>query len=156
MGKIIALCISNKKGIQKHEIPEALFIENFGLEGDAHAGNWHRQVSFLDEEEINAFRQSSSGHTTNLPSLRKYIPVPFSSDTLSPYTPSHPLSGLHRCNHTMLLDHSDLQALWPHRSTFHIGTYQTDPLPQDAGQQLTWFRSGYLSTEEVHQSLPYE
>ena len=60
MGKIIALCISNKKGIQKHEIPDALFIENFGIEGDAHAGNWHRQVSFLDEEEINAFKEKGA------------------------------------------------------------------------------------------------
>ena len=60
MGKVIALCISNKKGIQKHEIPEALFIENFGIEGDAHAGNWHRQVSFLDEEEINGFKEKGA------------------------------------------------------------------------------------------------
>ena len=60
MGKIFALCISNKKGIQKHEIPEALFLENFGIEGDAHAGNWHRQVSFLDEEEINAFKEKGA------------------------------------------------------------------------------------------------
>ena len=56
MGKIIALCSSSKKGIQKTEIPEALFIEDFGMEGDAHAGKWHRQVSFLDKEEIDAFK----------------------------------------------------------------------------------------------------
>lgn len=55
MGKIVAICISEKKGTQKREIEEAKLIENFGIFGDAHGGNWHRQVSFLDKKEIDEF-----------------------------------------------------------------------------------------------------
>ena len=45
MAKIAAICISDVRGIQKHEIPEAFLKKDWGIEGDAHAGNWHRQVS---------------------------------------------------------------------------------------------------------------
>ena len=47
MGKIRAICISEKRGTQKRSIPEAEFIEDWGIKGDAHAGKWHRQVSLL-------------------------------------------------------------------------------------------------------------
>ncbi|MCS7150071.1 MAG: MOSC domain-containing protein [Caldimicrobium sp.] len=47
-GKVIALSISREKGVPKENVPFVRVIENFGLEGDAHAGSWHRQVSFLD------------------------------------------------------------------------------------------------------------
>ena len=43
MGKVIAICTSPAKGTQKTRIEEGTFIEDFGLEGDAHAGKWHRQ-----------------------------------------------------------------------------------------------------------------
>ena len=43
MGKVLAICISEKKGTLKTEINECKFIEDFGLENDAHAGKWHRQ-----------------------------------------------------------------------------------------------------------------
>lgn len=56
MGKVLALCVSENKGTAKQEITEALFIENYGIEGDAHAGNWHRQVSLLAFEKIEQFR----------------------------------------------------------------------------------------------------
>ncbi len=56
MGKVLALCVSENKGTAKKEITEALFIENYGIEGDAHAGNWHRQVSLLAFEKIDQFR----------------------------------------------------------------------------------------------------
>ena len=52
MGKILALCISEKKGTLKTEINEANFIEDFGIENDAHAGKWHRQVSLLEFNKI--------------------------------------------------------------------------------------------------------
>ena len=55
-GKILAVCISDKKGIQKTMIPEGRLIEDWGIEGDAHAGKWHRQVSLLSFEKIEAFR----------------------------------------------------------------------------------------------------
>lgn len=51
-GKVIAVNISDKKGIVKTPIAEGNFIEDFGLEGDAHAGKWHRQVSLLGKESI--------------------------------------------------------------------------------------------------------
>ncbi len=56
MGIIKAICISQKKGTQKTEIPEALLTEDFGIMGDAHAGKWHRQVSLLSWDKIEAFR----------------------------------------------------------------------------------------------------
>lgn len=57
MGKVIAVCTSPAKGTQKKNVGEAVFIEEFGLEGDAHAGNWHRQVSLLSHDKIEAFRK---------------------------------------------------------------------------------------------------
>ncbi len=51
-GKVIAINISDKKGVIKTPIQECNFIEDFGLEGDAHAGKWHRQVSLLAKESI--------------------------------------------------------------------------------------------------------
>ena len=56
MGKVIAICTSPAKGTQKTRIEEGTFIEDFGLEGDAHAGKWHRQVSLLSFEKIEEFR----------------------------------------------------------------------------------------------------
>ena len=45
MGKIIGICISEKRGTAKHEVETAKLVEDWGIEGDAHAGHWHRQVS---------------------------------------------------------------------------------------------------------------
>jgi len=56
MGKIVAICTSERKGLQKKEVKSAVFLVNFGIKGDAHAGNWHRQVSFLDKENIDEFK----------------------------------------------------------------------------------------------------
>lgn len=56
MGIIKAICVSEKKGTQKHEIPCAQLVEHWGIEGDAHGGKWHRQVSLLSLEKIEAFR----------------------------------------------------------------------------------------------------
>lgn len=50
--RVVAINISEKKGIPKVTIPEGNFIEEFGLEGDAHGGKWHRQVSLLGMESI--------------------------------------------------------------------------------------------------------
>lgn len=52
MATVIAINRSEKKGVIKQPIPEGLFIVDHGLEGDAHAGNWHRQVSLLGVESI--------------------------------------------------------------------------------------------------------
>ncbi|XZH52987.1 MOSC domain-containing protein [Clostridium perfringens] len=56
MSKIRAICISEKKGTAKVQVPKAEFIEDFGIKGDAHAGKWHRQVSLLAFEKIEDFR----------------------------------------------------------------------------------------------------
>lgn len=60
MGKILAICISEKKGVQKRNVGEAVLLEDFGIENDAHAGKWHRQVSLLSAEKINAFREKGA------------------------------------------------------------------------------------------------
>ncbi|MCE5221364.1 MAG: MOSC domain-containing protein [Clostridium sp.] len=52
MSKVIAVNISDKKGEVKHHIEKGFFRVNHGLEGDAHAGDWHRQVSLLGIESI--------------------------------------------------------------------------------------------------------
>jgi MOSC domain-containing protein YiiM len=56
MGKILAICTSEKKGNAKQMINEAEFKVDHGIVGDAHAGNWHRQISLLSFEKIEDFR----------------------------------------------------------------------------------------------------
>ncbi|MBE6019733.1 MAG: MOSC domain-containing protein [Clostridiales bacterium] len=56
-GKVIAVCVSENKGTQKTEVPSIKLIPGWGIEGDAHAGKWHRQVSLLALEKIEAFRE---------------------------------------------------------------------------------------------------
>ena len=56
MGKVIAVCTSPAKGTQKQNVGEGVFIEDFGIQGDAHAGKWHRQVSLLSYDKIEEFR----------------------------------------------------------------------------------------------------
>lgn len=57
MGKVIAVCVSEEKGTQKHKVKEGEFIEDWGIKGDAHAGKWHRQVSLLSYDKIEEFRK---------------------------------------------------------------------------------------------------
>lgn len=52
MGKVIAICISEKRGTVKKNIGECNIIEDFGLENDAHGGDWHRQVSLLSYNKV--------------------------------------------------------------------------------------------------------
>ena len=56
MAEILAVCISEEKGTQKHPVSEAVFKIDHGIVGDAHAGNWHRQVSLLGEESVDKVR----------------------------------------------------------------------------------------------------
>lgn len=55
-GKVIAVNISEKKGVPKKTIEQGEFRVDHGLVGDAHAGNWHRQVSLLGIESINKMK----------------------------------------------------------------------------------------------------
>lgn len=52
MGRIVAVCTSPKKGMRKKNVGEGKLVEEHGLEGDAHTGSWHRQVSLLAMESI--------------------------------------------------------------------------------------------------------
>ncbi|BAI79582.1 conserved hypothetical protein [Deferribacter desulfuricans SSM1] len=56
MGKVFAVSISEKKGTRKYNVNSVEIKENYGIVGDAHAGNWHRQVSFLAKESIEKMR----------------------------------------------------------------------------------------------------
>lgn len=56
MGNVKAVCVSPAKGTQKTNVGSALFIEDWGIENDAHAGKWHRQVSLLSRDRIEEYR----------------------------------------------------------------------------------------------------
>ena len=56
MGEVIAVCVSGRKGIRKQAVPEIELRLDHGIVGDAHAGNWHRQISLLGEESIDRMR----------------------------------------------------------------------------------------------------
>ncbi len=51
-GSVIAVCTSGKKGERKRPVPDVKVIAGRGIDGDAHAGDWHRQVSMLGVESI--------------------------------------------------------------------------------------------------------
>ena len=57
MGKLLAICTSPKRGTVKTPVPSARLTVEWGIETDAHGGNWHRQVSLLSAEKIEEFRK---------------------------------------------------------------------------------------------------
>jgi MOSC domain-containing protein YiiM len=56
--KVVSLAISKKKGTRKKATDQVRVIQDHGIEGDAHAGDWHRQVSLLSAESIDASRKT--------------------------------------------------------------------------------------------------
>ena len=58
MARVTSVNISEKKGEQKHPVPEITLRLRHGIVGDAHAGDWHRQISLLAEESIDTMRAS--------------------------------------------------------------------------------------------------
>ena len=56
MAKVLAVCISEKKGTQKKPVDSIKIKRDWGIEGDAHAGNWHRQISLLANESVDKVR----------------------------------------------------------------------------------------------------
>jgi len=60
MGIIKGICISEARGTPKQEVREADVKLNWGIEHDAHGGNWHRQISLLAYEQIEAFRKAGA------------------------------------------------------------------------------------------------
>ena len=61
MGKVIAVCTSERRGIQKKDVNARYFSVDWGIDGDAHAGHWHRQVSLLSADKIAAFNEKGAG-----------------------------------------------------------------------------------------------
>ncbi|MCL5073452.1 MAG: MOSC domain-containing protein, partial [Actinobacteria bacterium] len=62
-GKIVSINISKQKGEKKKPVKEAL-IDELGIRGDGHSGEWHRQISFLSYESIKSFNQKGSINTS--------------------------------------------------------------------------------------------
>ena len=60
MGIIKAICVSDRRGIQKNHVDSACFDEGYGIRGDAHGGDWHRQVSMISYEKIKAFNSQGA------------------------------------------------------------------------------------------------
>ncbi|MCI9351659.1 MAG: MOSC domain-containing protein [Lawsonibacter sp.] len=56
MANVVSVNISGKKGEQKHPVPEIHLKLRHGIVGDAHAGDWHRQISLLAEESVDTMR----------------------------------------------------------------------------------------------------
>ncbi len=56
MAKVVSVNISERRGERKHSVPEIRLRVGHGIEEDAHAGNWHRQISLLAEESIDMMR----------------------------------------------------------------------------------------------------
>ena len=71
MAKVISVNMSVKKGVEKKPINKGIFKENYGLNGDAHAGQWHRQVSLLGIESIQKM---------NLKAIKELVPGKFAEN----------------------------------------------------------------------------
>ena len=63
-GRVVAVCISEKKGERKKPVREISVRENYGIEDDAHAGDWHRQISLLAMESIKKMQAKGLDVTT--------------------------------------------------------------------------------------------
>ena len=57
--RILAVCVSEQKGTQKHPVGRIEMKKEIGIPGDAHAGNWHRQISLLGTESVDKIRKST-------------------------------------------------------------------------------------------------
>lgn len=60
MGRVLAVCSSRERGTEKKNILSGRFLVNWGMEGDAHGGNWHRQVSLLSADKVEAFNRAGA------------------------------------------------------------------------------------------------
>ncbi len=56
VAQVVSVNISEKKGVRKHPVPEIRLKLRHGILGDAHAGDWHRQISLLAEESVDSMR----------------------------------------------------------------------------------------------------
>ncbi len=60
-GIVTAVCTSDIRGIQKSPHEAVELVEDFGIDGDAHAGKWHRQVSLLSQDRVDEFNEQGAG-----------------------------------------------------------------------------------------------
>ena len=60
-GIVCAICLSERRGTEKLPVDQARLIAHFGIEGDAHAGDWHRQLSLLSQDRVDAFNAAGAG-----------------------------------------------------------------------------------------------
>ncbi len=56
-GEVLAVCISEKKGVRKHPVDQVTIRVGEGIVEDSHSGNWHRQVSILADESVDVMRE---------------------------------------------------------------------------------------------------
>ncbi len=61
MAKVLAVCVSETRGIQKHPVASAELRAGHGIVGDAHAGSWHRQVSLLGQCSVDTLQAKLDG-----------------------------------------------------------------------------------------------
>lgn len=94
MGVIKAVCTSDVKGIQKTEVPSVELRAEWGIDGDAHAGAWHRQVSLLPFEKVEDFK-SKGAQVSNGSFGENLIVEGFDLRSLS-------IGTLFRCNDVVL------------------------------------------------------
>ena len=64
MASVVSVNISETEGVRKHEVPRIELKVRHGIVGDAHAGDWHRQISLLAEESIDTMRAQGLGGLT--------------------------------------------------------------------------------------------
>lgn len=57
MARVLAVCISTRKGEKKRPVEAIRLKIDHGIVGDAHAGNWHRQISLLANESVDKMRE---------------------------------------------------------------------------------------------------
>ncbi len=62
MGRVVSINISQKKGVIKVPVNKAEIKIDHGIVGDAHAGNWHRQISMLADESIDKMKNKGFNH----------------------------------------------------------------------------------------------
>jgi molybdopterin adenylyltransferase len=60
-GAVTGVCTSDIRGIQKTEKGTINLVEDYGIDGDAHAGKWHRQVSLLSQDVVDEFNKLGAG-----------------------------------------------------------------------------------------------
>ena len=70
-GIVKAVCISEKKGTEKHNVNSVHLKPHHGIVGDAHAGDWHRQVSLLSYDKVKEFNEKGADVDTDATTIEE-------------------------------------------------------------------------------------